>query len=81
MKELVFVTHNVHKSEEVNAIIGNHFEIKNLSDLNIFEDIPETGSTFKENALQKAEYVYKKLYTFINIFCIIKLRGVLICIN
>ena len=61
MKELVFVTHNAHKSEEVNAIIGNHFEIKNLSDLNIFEDIPETGSTFKENALQKAEYVHKKL--------------------
>lgn len=61
MKELVFVTHNAHKSEEVNAIIGNHFEIKNLSDLNIFEDIPETGLTFKENALQKAEYVHKKL--------------------
>lgn len=61
MKDLVFVTHNAHKSKEVNAIIGNHFEIKNLSDLNIFEEIPETGSTFKENALQKAEYVYKKL--------------------
>lgn len=61
MKNLVFVTHNAHKSEEVNAIIGNHFEIKNLSDLNIFEEIPETGSTFKENALQKAEYVHKKL--------------------
>ncbi len=61
MKNLVFVTHNVHKSEEVQAIIGNHFEIKNLSELNIFEDIPETGSTFKENALQKAEYVYRKL--------------------
>ncbi len=61
MKNLVFVTHNAHKSKEVNAIIGNHFEIKNLSDLNIFEEIPETGSTFKENALQKAEYVYKKL--------------------
>ncbi len=61
MKKLVFVTHNTHKSEEVKAIIGNHFEIKNLSELNIFEEIPETGLTFKENALQKAEYVYKQL--------------------
>ena len=61
MKELIFVTHNAHKSEEVKAIVGNNFNVKNLSDINMFDEIPETGSTFKENALQKAQYLYDKL--------------------
>ena len=61
MKELIFVSHNAHKLEEVKAIVGNNFEVKNLSDINIFDEIPETGLSFKENAQQKAEYIYKKL--------------------
>ena len=61
MKELIFVSHNAHKLEEVKAIGGNHFEVKNLSDINVFDEIPETGLSFKENAQQKAEYIYKKL--------------------
>lgn len=61
MKELIFVSHNAHKLEEVKAIVGNTFEVKNLSDINVFDEIPETGLSFKENAQQKAEYIYKKL--------------------
>jgi XTP/dITP diphosphohydrolase len=61
MKQLIFVTHNAHKAEEVKAIINNTFEIKNLSDINFFDEIPETGNTFKENALQKAQYINQKL--------------------
>jgi XTP/dITP diphosphohydrolase len=61
MKELIFVSHNAHKLEEVKAIVGNNFEVKNLSDINVFDEIPETGLSFKENAQQKAEYIYKKL--------------------
>ena len=61
MKELIFVSHNAHKLEEVKAIVVNNFEVKNLSDINVFDEIPETGLSFKENAQQKAEYIYKKL--------------------
>ncbi len=61
MKQLIFATHNTHKSDEVKHIVDNLFEVKNLSDINFFDEIPETGNTFKENALQKALYLHNKL--------------------
>src|SRR5690606_32354561 len=51
--ELVFATNNAHKLEEVQAIIGDRFTIKSLTDIGCSEDIPETGVTFEENAQQK----------------------------
>lgn len=61
MEQLLFVTHNAHKSEEVKAIVGNNFEVMNLSEINFFDEIPETGNTFKENALQKAKFLHNRL--------------------
>lgn len=61
MKQLIFATHNAHKADEVKAIVGNLFEVKNLSDINFFNEIPETGNTFKENAFQKVKYLHDKL--------------------
>ena len=61
MKELIFATHNEHKSNEAKAIVGNHFILKNLSDINIFDEIPETGSTLKENAQQKVDFLHNRL--------------------
>jgi XTP/dITP diphosphohydrolase len=61
MKQLIFATHNAHKADEVKAIVGNLFEVKNLSDINFFDEIPETGNTFKENAFQKVKYLHNKL--------------------
>lgn len=61
MENLIFATHNAHKSEEVKAIVGNNFNVINLSDINFFEEIPETGNTFKENALQKVTFLHDKL--------------------
>lgn len=55
--ELVFATNNAHKLEEVRQILGDRFEVLSLSDINCHEDIPETGETFQDNALQKARYV------------------------
>ncbi len=54
---LVFATNNAHKLEEVRQILGDRFEVLSLSDINCHEDIPETGETFQDNALQKARYV------------------------
>ena len=57
METLVFASNNAHKLEEVRAILGNKFIIKSLRDIGCHADIPETGSSFQENALQKAQYV------------------------
>lgn len=57
MKTLVFASNNAHKLEEIRAILGGKFEVKSLKDIGCDVDIPETGSTFRENALQKAMYV------------------------
>ena len=56
MKEIVFATHNLHKTEEVRAILGPDYHILNLPELGC-PDIPETADTLKGNALQKAQYV------------------------
>lgn len=63
-KKLVFATNNVHKIEEVRALLAAHgddvaecYEILSLSDIGCQEDIPETSDSFRGNALQKAEYV------------------------
>ncbi len=57
MKTLVFASNNAHKLEEIRAILGNKFDVKSLKDIDCNVDIPETGTTFRENALQKARYV------------------------
>ena len=57
MKKIVFASNNTHKLEEIRAILGNKYEVKSLKDIGCEVDIPETGTTFRENALQKATYV------------------------
>ena len=54
--EIIFATHNMHKAEEVRAILGPNFHIKSLPEIGC-PDIPETAETLKGNALQKAQYV------------------------
>ena len=55
--KLVFATNNSHKLEEVRQILGDRFEVLSLNDIRCHDDIPETGDTFQDNALQKARYV------------------------
>lgn len=57
---LVFATHNTNKAREIQSIMPNGVEILSLEDIGCEEDIPETGDTLTENALQKARYVYSK---------------------
>lgn len=56
--KLVFATNNQHKLQEIREILGSEFEIVSLKDIGCDVDIPETGDTLEENALQKAQYVY-----------------------
>lgn len=55
---LVFATHNRHKAAEVQGMVNDPFEVITLTDLNMLEDIPETGSTLQANALIKARHVH-----------------------
>ena len=59
VKKIVFATGNSNKLKEIKYAI-NSFEIVGLKDLDIIEEISETGTSLKENALQKANYIYKK---------------------
>jgi len=56
--KIVFATNNAHKLSEIRAILGSRIEILSLADIGCHVDIPETGHTLEENALQKARYVY-----------------------
>ena len=57
--KIVFATNNQHKLDEIRGILDDGFEIVSLNDIGCHEDIPETGKTLEENALQKAQYVYE----------------------
>lgn len=57
MKELVFATNNEHKLQEVRAILGDRVQLKSLADIGCDVDIPETGTTFEENAGLKSKYI------------------------
>ena len=59
LKKIVFATGNQNKLKEVKSAVDG-FKIVGLTDLDINEEIPETGTTLKENALKKARYVYDK---------------------
>ena len=56
--KIVFATNNQHKLSEIRSILGESIEVLSLKDINCDVDIPETGTTLEENALQKAQYVY-----------------------
>ncbi|VAX25090.1 Nucleoside 5-triphosphatase RdgB (dHAPTP, dITP, XTP-specific) [hydrothermal vent metagenome] len=59
MTELIFATGNKGKLAEVQKIFENtNFKIISLYDLGEVPDIEETGSTFAENAVIKAEAIY-----------------------
>lgn len=59
-REICLATNNAHKIEELQSVLGNDFVVKTLKDIGCFEDIEETGSTFLENSLIKASYVFDK---------------------
>ena len=55
---LVFATHNKHKANEIQKMLPDPYEVITLTDLNLLDEIPETGDTLQANALIKARYVH-----------------------
>ena len=54
---IVFATANENKASEVRELLKDLFEVKSLTDIGCFEDIPETSNTLQGNARQKARFV------------------------
>ena len=57
MEKIVLATHNRHKCEEFRDMLKDRYDIVSLDDIGLNDEIPETGTTFHENARQKAEFV------------------------
>lgn len=58
--KLVLASNNAHKRTEILQILGEGFILLTPEELGIHEDIPETGNTFQDNALQKANYLAER---------------------
>lgn len=59
-QQLLVATHNLHKKEEIQQILGDSFEVKSLTDYDLNEEIIEDGDSFQANAQIKAQYCYEK---------------------
>ena len=58
-RKIVIATMNDHKASEITALIGDHYDVITQSSFSI-PSVPETGKTFEENALIKADEVSQK---------------------
>jgi XTP/dITP diphosphohydrolase len=58
--KLCFATNNQNKLTEIQALLGDRFELVTLAEIGCFEEIPEPYETIQENALAKARYVHEK---------------------
>lgn len=58
--KILFATSNGNKLREVREILGSHYEIVSLADINWFEEIPEPFDSIEQNAIYKAKYFFEK---------------------
>ena len=58
--KLIFATNNAHKLAEVQAVLGDGYELATPRDCGVGEEIPETQPTLEGNALQKARYLHDR---------------------
>lgn len=56
--KLCFVTNNAHKLEEIQALLGDQFELQTLEQIGCFDDIEEPFDTIPANSKEKARYVW-----------------------
>ncbi len=57
IETIVLASHNLNKAQEIQMLLGNQFHVIPQQAFDI-PPIEETGSTFEENALLKAQTVY-----------------------
>ena len=61
MPKFLIATYNPGKLKEIQTILKSiPFRIISLAEVGVIEEIPETGETFEENAVQKARFIGEK---------------------
>lgn len=58
--KIIFASNNTNKLSEIQSALGNEFDLVSLEDIGFKEEIPETGNTLEANALQKANYIFRR---------------------
>lgn len=58
--EIIFATGNAHKVVEAQKALGDSFTLIMPKELGLTEEIPENGDTLQANAIEKAEFLWKK---------------------
>jgi len=58
--KLIFATQNKHKIEEIKPGLNPEVDLVDLSDMGFKGEVPETSDTLEGNALEKANFVFKK---------------------
>ncbi|MDP4261856.1 MAG: RdgB/HAM1 family non-canonical purine NTP pyrophosphatase [Bacteroidota bacterium] len=56
--KLIFATNNLHKVEEIKAVINDSFQVIALKEAGIDMDIPEPHETLEANASEKSRTIY-----------------------
>ena len=57
--KLCFATNNLHKLEEVKAILPHSIQLLSLNEIGSYTELPETSGTIAGNSLQKAQFVFQ----------------------
>ncbi|WP_110927137.1 XTP/dITP diphosphatase [Bacillus massiliglaciei] len=66
MKTVIIATKNAGKAKEFESLFGKKgYQVKTLLDVAGAPDVEETGTTFEENAILKAEAIAKEMNTFV----------------
>jgi XTP/dITP diphosphohydrolase len=60
IQELIIATQNKHKIGEIQPLLPPNIKLVTLKELGFQGEIPETGNTLADNALQKARFVFEK---------------------
>ena len=61
--KLCFATNNLHKIQEVTAVLGQSVQLLSLNDIGCTEELPEEEDTLEDNSLSKARFVYTHYHT------------------
>lgn len=74
MQDLVFVSSNTGKINEISNLLKDRFHLKGLNDLGFYDSIDETGLTLKDNAFIKAQTIHNQF----NVNCFADDSGLMI---
>lgn len=60
---IIFATNNINKLNEIRAVLADtNIEVVSMNEIGFLDDIEETGATLEENALLKAQTIFKKYH-------------------